>query len=223
MPFTLREFCELRPFLYHVTERSNLPRLLRSRMMEPAAELIRRSGNHEWTERRRREPVAIEVDGETVVLKDQRPLIFANATLEGGWTERDFIRYLNEHVFFWPGTEAGSIKHGARLLARYEQSAPAVLRMGSREAFAANPERTPLFCPFNSGALRKQNGAPVARGPGLFAPAHNFPRPARAVVEVVVHGAVRLPDTTCVATSDGTWTPLSQIAPEEFQAEARPS
>jgi len=179
--------------------------------MEPAAELIRRSGRHEWLQRRRTGAVPLEIDGETVVLKDQQPLILANVALTGGWTAEDFVGYLNQHVFFWPGTATGPLKQGARLLGRYEQTGPVVLRMRTEDIFAANSHHAPLFSPFNSGALRKQNGLPVARGPDLFAPAHRFPRTAGNVVEVTFRSAVHLPGTTCVATSNGIWTPLNEL------------
>lgn len=214
MAFTLTQFIRLRPHLYHVTERSNLPRLARSHLMEPAAELIQRSGCHEWLQRRRSHAVPLKIDGETIVLKDQRPLVLANAALTGGWAHEDFVSYLNQHVFFWPGAAAGPIRHGARLLARYEETGPAILRMRTQDVLEANSQGTPLFSPFNSGALRKQNGFPVARGPYLFAPAHQFPRTAGDVVEVAFRSAVHIPATTCVATSAGVWAPLADVQTE---------
>src|SRR4030095_3329018 len=85
-------------------------------------------GRLELLRRLREIPTPIMVDGEIVILQDQSPLKFANVSLATGWSEGDFIEYLNEHVFFWPGKADGPIRYGARLLDPYEGKGPAVLR-----------------------------------------------------------------------------------------------
>ena len=201
-------FIEIRPFAYHVTQRANLARLARSRRLYPAADLIRRSGELSVLRARRGDQRPLNVDGEAVVLQDQRPLILANAQLDPMWTEGDFIEFLNEHVFFWPGVKSGPIRYGARLLDHYEEQSPAVIRVCTATLLAENCLLTPLFCAFNSGAPRRQGGRCVRRGRDLFLPAATFPRSPGGAVELVFRGAVELPNGSEFATPAGHWVPL---------------
>lgn len=91
MAVDLVRFTKLRPFLFHVTARENLGPLQHTRQLEPAASLLRRAGRMELLGSRRRSAVEIAVDGFRIALKDQGPLIFANAELAGGWTPDDFV------------------------------------------------------------------------------------------------------------------------------------
>ena len=83
-------------------------------------------------------------------------MILANVQLDPTWTEGDFIEFLNEHVFFWPGVKLGPIRYGARLLDHYEEQSPAVIRVCTATLLAENRLLTPLFCAFNSGAPRSK-------------------------------------------------------------------
>ena len=208
MAIELADFLRLRPMFYHLTDQANLESFARSRLIEPAAALIRRSGQPDWLSRRRAVPVSIEVDGRSVVLKDQKPLIFANAALADGWQREDFVAYLNEHVFFWPGDERGPIKHGARLFDRYEGDGPAIVRVPSAGLLAVNPDVPLLLCAFNSGAPRMNGGKPVPRGPDLFASPGSFSRTPGKVVEAVFRGAVRLPASAQILSPSRGWQPL---------------
>jgi hypothetical protein len=134
-------------------------------------------------------------DGD-IVLKDQKPLIEANTDLQGGWAFADFVRFLNEHVYFWPGTEQAPIGPGRRLLEHYESDGPLVLRIPTVDLLRSNSASQPLFCPFNSGAPRYNAGQRAPRGPNLFVNATLFPRRASEVVELAFAGSVVLPSTT---------------------------
>jgi hypothetical protein len=204
----INRFIAFRPFAYHVTQGPNLTGVARARKLFPAADLIRRSGETHLLGTRREKARPITVEGQTYVLQDQKPLIFANAELQAGWREADFVEFLDQHVFFWPGVDSGPIKYGARLLDHYEGERPAVLRVGVVELFDANLELTPLFCAFNSGAPRMQGSRRGARGPDLFLPAHRFPRPAGKAIELVFRGGVNLPSGAEFRTVEGTWVPL---------------
>ena len=209
MPFKLSpDFVDLRSVVYHSTNRANLRRVAKLRRLEPATELIRKSGRTELRRTRRTGPVTLYVDGETVVLRDQDPLRLANVALENGWTEGDFVEFQNEHIFFWPGDFKTIVRSGARLLERYDK-VDAVLRIPTVDLLAANPGCTPLFCAFNSGATRKQGGKAVPRGPTLFLPAFEFSRSAGEVIEMAFRCGVELPSTTQVRMSDKSWVSLS--------------
>ena len=153
----------------------------------------------------------ITVEGEPFVLQDQKPLIVANAELQAGWTEADFVEFLNRHVFFWPGVESGPITYGARLLGHYEDDRPAVLRVRTARLIPANVDLPPLFCAFNSGAPRMQAGLRVPRGPDLFLPGPEFARPAGKAVELVFRGSVALPPETEFRTLAGAWAFLKSV------------
>ena len=180
------------PFAYHVTDHADVAALARNPVLQPTADLLIRAGDYASLRIRREEPMPILVDSQQVVLKDQRPLILANSALTDGRTSGDFIEFLNRHVFFWPGHERGPIRRGRLLLQRYAAAGPAMLRTPTADLFATNPELEPRFCPFNSGALRKQHGRRVRRGPDLFMPAEQFPRKVSQVVELVFKGPVHL-------------------------------
>jgi hypothetical protein len=141
-------------------------------------------------------------------LQDQKPLIVANAKLHSAWVEGDFVEFLNQHVFFWPGVHSGPIKYGARLLDHYEEDRPAVLRVNTAQLIHANANVPPLFCAFNSGAPRMQSGRRVPRGPDLFLAASEFSRPASQAVELVFRGTITLPLDAEFRTPHGEWATL---------------
>jgi hypothetical protein len=169
------------------------------------------AGEEKLVSQRRAKAIPMIVDGETVVITDQSALIFENVALASNWIEEDLITHLNEHVFFWPGGSNAPVKAGIRFHKHYEEEQPAIIRVPTADLLACNHSQKPLFCPFNSGAPRKQAGNAVRRGPDLFLPAPEFPRTAGRVVELVFRGAVRLPDTTELRLQHDIWTKLSAI------------
>lgn len=212
MAVDIARFLQLRPYLYHVTARENLDMLADTMRLEPAASLMRRSGRNDLLRWRRSSTVRLTPGVGEVVLKDQAPLIEENVALTHGWTFADFVEYLNEHVFFWPGTAVGPIKAGVRLHGHYENALPLVIRASTSDLLAANPDAIPLFCALNSGAPRQQGGRRVARGPHLFTIGSDFPRREREVVELAFRSGVELPDGTSVASAAG-WRPLRDLLP----------
>jgi hypothetical protein len=206
----LERYIDIRPYAFHVSQGANLTRLLRTRRLEPSATLIERSDRPELLRQRRKRPETIRVDGDSVVLQDQAPLVFANIKLPPEWNEGDFVEFLNRHVFFWPGRADDLINSGRRLLNHYETQAPVLLRVRTKSLLRDNPNAVPLFCPFNSGAtLRKQNGQTVRRGPDLFSPEGTFPRTPGKVVELVFRGTIELPRDLEHRDANGSWRSIS--------------
>jgi hypothetical protein len=210
--FTIEEFAELRPFLYHVSARENLPRLQRTHRLDTADHLLRSAARLDLLRERRPTAISLLVEGETVVLKDQRPLIEANLSLEPPWTFGDFVEFLNQRIYFWPGDAIGPIVSGARLLAHYAEELPLVLRVRVADLLNANPGATPLFSPYNSGAPRMQRGRAVSRGPNLFRSAQAAQRRRFEVIEVAFRAPLKLPMTTEVRGVPEEWVPLAQYA-----------
>jgi hypothetical protein len=170
--------------------------------------MLRLAKQEELIRKKREEAISIVVGCDSVVLKDQRPLVFANVALSPGWSAEDLIAHLNQHVYFWPGGLNGCVKTGVRFLNHYMGRQPAILRIPTKDLLDANHVQEPLFCPFNSGAPRMQAGVRVPRGPDLFQSAGQFPRTAGKVIELVFRSTVRLPDATELTESCGGWSNL---------------
>jgi hypothetical protein len=88
----LEKFIELRPYAYHVSQQTNLASLARTLTIESSASLIRRAGRFELLRQRREIPTPIQIDGETVVLQDQLPLVFNNAQFPVEWTSSPWLK-----------------------------------------------------------------------------------------------------------------------------------
>jgi hypothetical protein len=146
------------------------------------------------TQRRNHEP--IQIDGSSVSLRDQKPLIAGNMELTGGLTFPDFVKVLNARAFFWPGNNEGPIRSGTNHFRRYANEHPAILRCRFKSLLLENPFAEPLFCPYNSGAPRVVNGKKSPRGPNTFVKACDFSRTGGKVVEVTFVGEIKLPPDT---------------------------
>jgi hypothetical protein len=206
MPFDLQGFVNLREFVYHVTDQANLRRLRTVRCLHPASELLSLASRDELIRQKRPEKVQIIIGRDTIVLKDQRPLRFANVEFAPGWRKEDFVAYLNGHVFFWAKHPGGSTGHASRFQNHYARDA--ILRIPTKKLIEANRSAEPLFCPYNAGAPRKQLGIRVARGPNLFQPADKFRRTACEVVEMAFRSSVNLPCRTELRTPLDDWKNL---------------
>jgi hypothetical protein len=184
---------KLRPYLFHLTAASNVERILRNRRIESALALLVAADRRELVRQRRRGHVQVEVDRETVQLRDQAPLHRGNMALEEGWAFEDFVEHLNERVFFWPGTASGPISYGMRHYERYKDEGPAILRVATAALVAENVHSPPLFCRYNSGSPRCSNGHKSPRTAQTFVAADRAEFGVGGVVEVTFVGTVRLP------------------------------
>src|SRR5687768_10866263 len=109
MPIDLGTYASLRPFLYHLTAKENLARIVRTWRVESAVALADRAGRPDIVLARRRAHVPVEIAGETVLLRDQAPLHRGNMRLDEGWSFEQLVQHINERVFFWPGGADGPI------------------------------------------------------------------------------------------------------------------
>src|SRR5205823_14540583 len=142
--------------------------LRRTRRLATASAILRAARRRDLLRKKRQDLITVIVDGDAVLLRDQRPLIRANLSLVQGWQFADWVEYLNHQVYFWPGDALNLVRSGRRLLQHYASESPLVLRVPFRALLAANPDIPPSFSLYNSGAARKQRGKPVKRGPDLF-------------------------------------------------------
>lgn len=203
------QLSEIRPYLYYLTDRSNLGFIRATKTLFPASSLMKRAGRIDLVRFRRCSHERLTVDGQTIIVRDQAPLCAGNMTLPGGYGIADFVENLNGRVFFWPGTVKGPISYGARHFERYRREQPVILRLEYESLMDANRGSIPEFCRYNSGSPRCSRGKKSPRGPHTFVPANRFNGTIRQIVEVTFEGEIVLPTTTMFATSPtGPWLPV---------------
>ena len=204
MGFTLTEFAAVRPFLYHVVARENLPALRSTMTLWSTAALAERSGRNDILGERRRQNVEVVIPEGSVGVRDQAPLSMGSVLFEGGWTAEDLLRELNHRVFLWPGWEWGPIDYGRRHADKYAKT-DVLLRLPTRDVLGQSPQ----FCKYNSGSPRCYQGRKSPRGPETFLPAGRCDFKPTKAVEVTFVDRLRLPDgTECRDSGDGEWAAL---------------
>lgn len=207
LAFTVAQFTSTRPYLYHLTSQSNFERLLRSRELVCASELLKASKNEDWITRKRLATLTIQINGESIDLRDQQPLYAGKTVLEGGWNFAELVRQLNGRVFFWPGWRDKPVSYAERHFERYEDEKPVIVRVGTQELFDQNMQAAPLFCKYNSGSPRTTQGLGSPRGPDTFIECHRASYTASGVVEVTYLKSVQLPRKIESGVSPwGPWT-----------------
>jgi len=155
---------------------------------------------------RRSHDLELAIGADKVLQRNQEPLVEANLLLEEGWTFADLIEYLNEHVFFWPGTGSALDPLGNSFLSRYGGGTASILRIRLARAARTNAGVPPLFSRYNSGAGRFSGGKPSPRGPATFVIASRFKGTRSQVKEIAFRGAVSLPaDTEIAPQLSGPW------------------
>jgi hypothetical protein len=217
MPFTIDEYTRLRPYLYHLTARANLSEIRRTGELLSAATLLTAARLPDAISERRVGPRVIEVGGREIVLRDQRPLHKGPIIFPPGYTFEKFVAYLNAHVFFWAGNSSGPAgaarSYGLGHFETYKHERPAILRVRFQSLITANPNRTPLFCRFNSGAPRCSRGKKAPRGADTFKRAEDFERSAANAAEVTFRDNIVLPDDVEVGSrfGDRGWVALCAV------------
>jgi len=209
--FTLRDYAQLRPFVYHVTSPSSLPFIQHTRELWSARDLLREAGHSELVTVRRRGPVPITINGYTLVVRDQARLTPGSIELPETVSLSDFVEYLNRWVYFWPG-DVHTPKGRAQHLVKSVRDAPiAVVRAPLVDLTAENPCACPHFAGCNSGATRHHPITGKARRDlSTHRQCASFEGGRADVVEVVFSGRVRLPGSTEISYSLlGPWTPLA--------------
>lgn len=210
MGFTLQGLVERRPFAFHSSCRENFDAIRRRGMLRSAAEILQGT-RHEYLLRSlRKSSEAVEVGGETVVVRDNKPLRPGSVRLLDGWSLEDLLLELNSRVFLWPGTEAGPIRRGRAHFERYAAEGPVLtIRMPTASLLAANPERDLWVTRCNSGSARHHSGKPVPRGRSTFQRPETAAFSPAEVIELTYVGRARLPrDAEWSESLEGPWRAL---------------
>ncbi|MBS8229086.1 DUF7002 family protein [Vannielia litorea] len=158
------EFVEhVGPQLVHLTMRSNVPGINAGGLIR-AAEIARRAGIDPRDLRLRKDRTEIRLEGRTIKLNHQRPLIAGAAQAEtflDGHTLESWADVLNSRLFFWPTDGGASFADSLKAEDNIVQ-----VRLDSRrffDAFAPDIDLSPI----NSGSATRRASA---RGDWLFVP-----------------------------------------------------
>ncbi|MFB9841106.1 DUF7002 family protein [Mucilaginibacter ginsenosidivorans] len=189
-------FITLRPYLYHLTDRDNLPLILEYGKLLSTKKIIELSGNAAYVHintARRSTHKKIVIGDRVFSIRDQKPISEKNLVkcLTDGWDCARFYDHLNDRVFMWSKPEYLNNHYKT-----YEHEGPIILRFNTDSILAANPHVK--FCRLNSGATRSSshhNGAPPPRGIDTFQPAETFDFLPSQVKEVTF-------ENECILTGD---------------------
>lgn len=209
MNLDIQRFAELRPYLYHLSARENLPAILRTRELRCARLLLEAAQKVQYVSERRTDHLLLDASEGSILIRDQKPLSVGAIKFEMGWDLARFVAHVNQHVFFWPGAPSGPIRAGMNHFARYRHEGPAIVR------FKTDPKTLSslLYCRFNSGAPRCSGGKYSPRGSDTYLPPNHFNGNPGDVIEVVARDAFPLPCGAEVANSvHGPWRELSGVA-----------
>jgi hypothetical protein len=205
MAFALAQFLRYRPHLYHLTAVENLKSIVSAQKLRCANALLKEAGLLQQAVLRREEHLRLRTNEGTMLIRDQKPLVSGAIEFEEGWDLMRFVEYVNQHVFFWPGTAVGPINPGLNHFERYRAECPVILRLATQDA---DPNSL-RFSRYNSGAPRCSGGKYSPRGSRTYLAANEFPGTASEVVEVVATGEFALPTNVEMSFDLGlTWKPL---------------
>jgi len=205
----IQKFIAKNEFLYHLTDTLNWNNIRENRILFSAQTIVNRS--HLEAEEKRyilhnRRPVhrIIEIDGISYSLRDQRPISETNLRkcLTDGWTNEDYILFLNSRVFFWPNLKRLWSHYGT-----YSHEHPIILKVPTQTMLDLNHNAE--YCRLNSGATRSNphwNGAPPPRGEGTFLTSQYYLLPVGSVAEVTFPERCQLPINLYIGYNpDGPW------------------
>jgi hypothetical protein len=193
MAINIEEIIRLRPHLFHLTDSRNIDRIIRTRTLEPASQIMSLAGREDLAAAKRTTHVRVSVGPDEIFLRDQAPLYAGNMKLPPAWEFNTFVRSLNKRVFFWPGSVAGPIDYGMRHFNRYRAEKPSILRVRLASLLEANEGVELEVCRYNSGSPRWSRGIPAPRGPSTFVAPARADFSASQIVEITVAGPVNLP------------------------------
>lgn len=204
-----KRFIKNREFLYHLTDSRNLNLIIDSRCIYSTKEILSRSGLTESEkkvimETRRPEYLAINVNGNMVYVRDQRPIssVALEKCLTDDWTVGDFIKHLNRRVFLWP-----TVKRLVVHYERYKSENPVILRFNTMDLIELNV--CAEYSHINSGATRSNfhlHGRAPSRGRYTFKPASEFEYNVSKVAEVTFQNVCIIPDKFWISSNpNGPW------------------
>jgi hypothetical protein len=179
---------------YHVTAVVNLRGIRRSRVLQPAATLFRRTEQSHLLSCRRTHDVQLRFQNQEILVRNQAPLDPDQIDLGFRETFEEYVACLNSHVFFWPGTAAAPTLDGVRMFRRTARVKSAMIRVPTRSLLEANEGSIVHLSTCNTGASWVSEGKKSQRGIGVFQWAESFAEPPERIEEIMFRGSVNLPD-----------------------------
>jgi hypothetical protein len=204
-----QRYSRTRPYLYHLTDRSNLDHIRKTNNILPAARLMELAGRVDLLRARRSEHERLNIAQKSILIRDQAPLHEGNVELINGFSFEDLVESINRRSFFWPGTAAGPISYGVRHFERYQEERPVILQIAFQSLLDVIRGVDPLYCKYNSGSPRCSGGNKSPRGPDTFVSGARFNGTPSRVVEVTFSVPIVLPVDTKVGDHPaGPWRPF---------------
>lgn len=186
------------PRLFHVTEPDAWPSVRRLGLLSTSRllDLFELPGGQRTALETRRRPAAVPISHPrhgTAILNDNLPLTERGlaSCLDDGLAPADWLKMLNDRVFFWADADGLDRLLAARANRGRTRAVLVVDTLGLARAHADRME----LCPINSGATLRR---PARRGLSTFSPlaAHSYEHWRRLrgrldrIREVVVRGGV---------------------------------
>lgn len=149
---TVSDFVRQWPYCYHITFAVNLVLIQASRCLYSAEALLSAAGEVRGHHRRLTDKL-IQVRGQSVALRNQYALNPQALNLPCDCSLEDYIAFLNERIYFWPGTSIGPVADGIRMLAADGSTMTSVvIRVQSSSLIEANAYATMYVATCNTGA-----------------------------------------------------------------------
>jgi hypothetical protein len=203
----INSFINLRKYLYHLTDARNIPNILAQQRLLSTTAIVHLAamGNKEqFLSSRREKHCIIPIDGNEYRIRDQRPISMKalGKCLSNNWTAGQFVRHLNDRVFFWASLDRLKVHFN-----RYQGENPKIIRVSTESMFQVNPN--PKFCRLNSGATRANSwlgGVAPSRGQETFLSFESYLNLPSSVVEVTFENSCILPTQVWISEHpNGSW------------------
>ena len=204
----IQEFCKERPYLYHLTDRQNLPLILDSRTLLSTTDIAQMALSKEdakdFLRSKRNNHLTLSVNGINYKIRDQNPILLKvlERSLTNGMRAGEFIELLNKRVFWWP-----TVDRLTRHFNRYVNERPIILRVSTVDMLELN--KNVELCHLNSGATRchpAYGGNAPTRGEESFLAPKHYDRNISSVAEVTFVRRCKLPEIAWISSNpSGTW------------------
>lgn len=171
----------------------NLPLMTACRCIYSAKTLLGIAGDSGHTDRRIFDK-RIQLHNHTVVLRNQRALHPNAVELPTNCSLKEYVGFLNERVFFWPGTSSGPIAEGIRLLAGHPATLPAVvIRIETKSLIETNEASVFQVATCNTGAAWLDGSKKSRRSFDLCCALASYTADPGAIIEISLPGSAILP------------------------------
>lgn len=181
------------PYCYHITFFENLDSIVASRALYSAGFLLATAGLNQRCHLRADEQT-IQVGARQLILRNQIALNPAFIALPEGDSLEDYVAFLNERTYFWPGTHEGPVADGLRMFAAHTASRPPiVIRAPTVALIEQNRNAEMLVATCNTGASWVDRNGKTSRARDAVVPLSKYSGNPCAIAELSYRAAAKLP------------------------------